>query len=213
MKSQQIITPQVKVVSKVEFGGPQKRVGILGGTFNPPHLGHLIIADQVRSQLGLDKVQFMPNNLPPHVDHKDTIEAKYRLKMLQLSITDNKYFEIEDYEIHKGGVSYSIDTLKELMQLHPENEYYFIIGGDMITYLPKWRQIDELVKLVKFVGVCRPGYKKECRYPILWVDVPQLDISSTLIRQKVKHGCSIKYLVTDAVADYIQKEKLYFGGD
>lgn len=209
MDKQKVVTPDVQVFSKVEFDLPQKRVGILGGTFNPPHLGHLMIADQVQNQLGLDKVMFMPDNIPPHVDHKDAIDPQHRLKMLHLSIDDNPNFEVEDYEIKRGGVSYTVDTMKALTQLHPENQYYFIIGGDMVDYLPKWHAIDELVKLVQFVGVGRPGYHKESHYPIMWVDVPETQISSTLIRQKVKNNCSIRYLVPDAVEQYIKEENLY----
>ena len=209
MEKQRVITPEVQVFSKVEFDAPQKRVGILGGTFNPPHLGHLMIADQVQSQLGLDQVLFMPDSIPPHVAHKDAIDARHRLKMLHLCVDDNPKFGIENYEVKRGGVSYSIDTMKALTQQHPENQYYFIIGGDMVEYLPKWREIDELVKLVQYVGVGRPGFHKRSQYPILWVDVPETEISSTLIRQKIKNGCSIKYLVPDAVEQYINEENLY----
>ncbi|HIX02362.1 MAG TPA: nicotinate-nucleotide adenylyltransferase [Candidatus Ligilactobacillus excrementigallinarum] len=209
MEKQKIITPEIKVISKFEYDAPQKRIGILGGTFNPPHLGHLIMAEQVLDQLCLDKVLFMPDNQPPHIDHKEAIDSQKRLQMLKLSIADNKNFGIEDYEIRKGGISYSIETMKTLTAMHPENQYYFIIGGDMVEYLPKWKDIDELVKLVQFVGVGRPGYRKESKYPVMWVDTPEIQISSTMIRQKIKHGNSIKYLVKDEVAEYIEREKLY----
>lgn len=209
MGQQKIVTPQVQVFDKVEFDASQKRIGILGGTFNPPHLGHLIIADQVQNQLGLDKVLFMPNNIPPHIDHKETIAPKHRLNMLRMCVRDRPQFEIEDYEIQHGGISYTINTMKELIKRHPENQYYFIIGGDMVAYLPKWEKIDELVKLVQFVGVGRPGYQRQSQYPILWVDVPTIGISSTLIRAKVKSGFSIHYLVPDKVEQYINEERLY----
>jgi nicotinate-nucleotide adenylyltransferase len=188
---------------------PKKQIGLMGGTFNPPHLGHLMIAEQVKSQLGLDKVLFMPDNVPPHVDAKETISAQTRLEMVRLSIADNPGFGIEDIELNRGGVSYSYDTLVQLKELHPENDYYFIIGGDMVEYLPKWYRIDELVKLVNFVGVTRNGYAKTSPYPILWVDAPIFDISSTQIRKKVALGCSIKYLVTPTVEKYIREEGLY----
>lgn len=203
------VTPQVQVFSKVEFDSPRKRIGILGGTFNPPHLGHLIIADQVQNQLGLDKIMFMPDNIPPHIDHKETILPYHRLNMLRLCVKDHPKFEIEDYEIQRGGISYSIDTIKALVKKHPENQYYFIIGGDMVAYLPKWRKIDELVQLVQFVGVGRPGYQKQSPYPLLWVDIPEIGISSTLIREKVKGGFSIHYLVPSRVEQYIKEERLY----
>ena len=200
---------QIKVQVQPLSSDNKKRIGLLGGTFNPIHNGHLLIAEQVRSQLNLDKVLFMPDNMPPHVDQKEAIDAKKRLKMVQLAVMDNKHFGVEELELKRGGVSYTYDTLKELQLLHPENEYYFIIGGDMVAYLPKWYRIDELVKMVKFVGVQRPGYRQQSQYPVLWVDVPKFDISSSLIRQKIVQGGSIKYLVPDAVAEYIRKEGLY----
>ena len=179
------------------------------GTFNPIHHGHLIMAEQVKSQLDLDKVMFMPDNLPPHVDAKSAIDAKYRLKMAELAIETNPDFEIEDIELKRGGVSYTYDTMKELTLRNPETEYYFIIGGDMVEYLPKWHRIADLIKLVKFVGVERPGYRHRSEYPIVWVDVPHIEISSSMIREKIRHDCSIKYLVPDAVEEYIREEGLY----
>lgn len=199
--------PKTKVALGQQIA--KKRIGLMGGTFNPPHLGHLMMAEQVKSQLGLDQVLFMPDNIPPHVDTKTAVSAKNRLEMVRLSIVDNPDFGIEDIELRRGGISYSYDTLCQLKELHPENEYYFIIGGDMVAYLPKWHRIDELVKLVNFVGVSRPGYSKETPYPILWVDVPNFEISSTEIRKKIALGCSIKYLVTTEVEEYIRKEGLY----
>ncbi len=202
-------TPQVAVLSQVDYQGPKKKIGLLGGTFNPPHLGHLVMADQVLDQLDLDEVLLMPDNLPPHVDTKETIAAKQRLEMVKLSVEGNPKLGIEDIELKRGGVSYSYDTVKYLKQLHPENDYYFIIGGDMVEYLPKWYRIDELVKMIQFVAVSREGFKRTSKYPLLWVDVPTIGVSSSLIRQKVAQGCSIKYLVTDGVAQYIDKEGLY----
>lgn len=210
MQESKVTTPEVKILSKVEFDHPQKRIGLFGGTFNPIHMGHLMIAEQVYSQLGLDQVLFMPNNIPPHIDHKEAIDVQKRLVMLKLAIEDNSHFGIEDYEVKHGGISYSIETIKALKQLHPENQYYFIIGADMVEYLPKWYQIDELIKLVQFVGVKRPGFSLKSPYPLMWVDVPEVGISSTLIRQKIHHGCSIKYLVPKKVEEYIQRKELYF---
>ncbi|MBZ3776644.1 nicotinate-nucleotide adenylyltransferase [Lentilactobacillus otakiensis] len=186
-----------------------KRIGILGGTFNPIHNGHLIIAEQVLDQLGLDKVYFMPDANPPHVDKKFAIDAKDRVAMINCAIRDNPKFAIEMTEIMRGGVSYSYDTMKQLTQQHPENQYYFIIGGDMVNYLPEWYRIDDLVKLVSFVGVKRDGYTPASKYPVIWVDVPFIDISSSLIRSKMRQHQSIKYLVPSAVEHYIKENHLY----
>lgn len=201
--------PRVKVMPEVMFGAQRKRIGLMGGTFNPLHNGHLIVAEQVLSQLGLDKIVFLPDNLPPHVDKKEAISAKDRVTMVRLGIADNENFELNTLEVDRGGVSYTYDTIKELQARHPEADYYFIVGGDMVEYLPKWNKIEQLVKMVKFVGVKRTGAKTHSQYPILWVDVPTIDISSTLIRNKIKQGCSIRYLVPDAVAEYLKEEGLY----
>ncbi len=189
--------------------GNKKRVGILGGTFNPIHNGHLIIAEQVCTQLGLDRIYFMPDANPPHIDPKLAIDARDRVAMVNAAITGNPKFAIEMTEIFRGGVSYTFDTMLELTRRHPENHYYFIIGGDMVNYLPKWHRIDDLVKLVSFVGVKRDGYTPASKYPIIWVDVPYIDISSTLIRAKIHQHQSIRYLVPDAVARYIKENRLY----
>ncbi|MDE1547949.1 nicotinate-nucleotide adenylyltransferase [Jeotgalibaca caeni] len=187
----------------------RKRVGILGGTFNPPHIGHLIIAQQAGVQLGLDKVYFMPDAEPPHVDEKSAIEGEHRLEMVKRAIEGNDLFEVETIELERGGKSYTIDTMKELCEKNPDTDYYFIIGGDMVDYLPKWERIDELVKLVDFVGIARPGYPKTSSFPIIWVDSPEIAISSTDVRKMVKNGRSLRYLMPEGVAEYIEKEGLY----
>lgn len=199
-----VAEPQIE-----EFLPNRKRVGLLGGTFNPPHMGHLIIAEQVGRQLDLDKVYFMPDAEPPHVDLKPFIPAAHRQKMVELAIEGNPLFDLETIEIKRGGKSYTIDTMTQLKAEHPEIDYYFIIGADMVAYLPKWERIEELVRLVNFVGVARPGYPKESPYPIIWVDMPTVDLSSTQLRKMVKEGRSLRYLVPDAVARYIEEEGLY----
>lgn len=187
----------------------RKQVGILGGNFNPVHLAHLIMAEQAGKILGLDKVYLMPAFLPPHVDQKETIDASHRLKMLELAVADNPYLDIEKIELIRQGTSYTYETMKVLKEQNPDTDYFFIIGGDMAAYLPKWYRIDDLMKLVDFVGVKRAGFPQESPYPIIWVDVPELSISSTEIRQKIRQGCSLKYLVPDDVLDYIHEEGLY----
>ncbi|MHA8111011.1 nicotinate-nucleotide adenylyltransferase [Lactobacillaceae bacterium Melli_B4] len=186
-----------------------RNIGLLGGTFNPVHTGHLIIADQVRSQLGLDQVLLMPDAIPPHVDRKTAIDTSHRVNMLRVATESNDKLGIELSEIIRGGKSYTYDTIRELTNRFPNNNYYFIIGGDMVEYLPKWHRIDELIKLVQFVGVKRSGYPITSHYPVVWVDVPMLDISSTLIRSKIHQKQSIRYLVPNAVNNYIKENHLY----
>ncbi|KRM96613.1 nicotinate-nucleotide adenylyltransferase (Deamido-NAD(+) pyrophosphorylase) [Liquorilactobacillus aquaticus DSM 21051] len=206
---QTVKDPQTLTISEPDFGRNKKRIGILGGTFNPPHLGHLIIAEQVADQLGLERVLFMPDSKPPHVDHKESISPFEREQMVELSIAGNDLFQMEKCELERGGISYTYDSIKLLQKCHPEYELYFIIGGDMVAYLPKWHKIEQLIKMVHFVGVIREGYPQKSQYPIMWVDIPLINISSTLIRQKLSQHCSIKYLVPDAVEKYIYERGLY----
>lgn len=188
---------------------PRKQVGILGGNFNPVHLTHLILADQVGNSLGLEKVYLMPEFLPPHVDEKKTIASEHRLAMLELAIVDNPLLAIETIELDRKGKSYTYDTMKALREQNPDTDYYFIIGGDMVDYLPKWYKIDELMQLVQFVAVRRPGYSQETPYPVIWVDVPLMDLSSTMIRKKITDGCSVRYYLPENVLHYIQEKGLY----
>ena len=205
-----VMTPRVKELNEIIENMPKRRIGIMGGTFNPIHNAHLLIADQVQTQLGLDQVRFMPDADPPHVDRKFAIDAHDRVQMVKLAIRSNPNFKLELADVNRGGRSYSYDTMLELTRQHPENEYYFIIGGDMVAYLPKWYKIDQLMRLVHFVGVKRAGYPIDSKYPVIWVDVPYVNISSTLIRRKIRQGQSIRYLVPDAVRKYIKEHQLYF---
>ncbi len=170
----ELLTPFTKVELEPEIKEKKrKQVGILGGNFNPVHNAHLIVADQVRQQLGLDQVLLMPEYQPPHVDKKETIPEHHRLKMLELAIDGVEGLAIETIELERKGISYTYDTMKLLTEKNPDTDYYFIIGADMVDYLPKWYRIDELVDLVQFVGVQRPRYKAGTSYPVIWVDVPQ----------------------------------------
>lgn len=209
MKLQTDTVTTVKPVLQPQTDGHRKRVGLYGGTFNPVHTSHLIVGDQVGNALGLDKVSFLPDMVPPHVDQKQAIDPELRVEMLQLAIAGNPLFDLELAEIKRGGVSYSYDTVVALKKQHPDTDYYFIVGGDMVQYLPTWHRIDELAKLVTFVGVQRRGYQTQSQYPVLWVDVPLIDISSTDIRKRIKTGQSVKYFVPDPVIDFIKEHRLY----
>jgi nicotinate-nucleotide adenylyltransferase len=116
---------------------------------------------------------------------------------------------IELIELQNGGMNYTFDTMKQLKEMNPEVDYYFIVGADMVSYLPKWHRIDELVELVQFVGVRRLGYPEEAKYPVTWVDIPKVDFSSTRIREWIAAGNSPYYLVPELVAQYIQEKRLY----
>ncbi|MDV5993666.1 nicotinate-nucleotide adenylyltransferase [Streptococcus canis] len=208
--SLELLTPFTKVeLEEEKKESNRKQIGILGGNFNPIHNAHLVVADQVRQQLGLDQVLLMPEFQPPHVDAKETIDEKHRLRMLELAIEDNDSLAIETCELERQGISYTYDTMVYLTEQHPDVDYYFIIGADMVDYLPKWYRIDELMKLVQFVGVQRPKYKAGTSYPVIWVDLPLMDISSSMIRNFIKKGRQPNYLLPKRVLDYITQEGLY----
>lgn len=206
----ELLTPFTKVELEPEIKEKKrKQVGILGGNFNPVHNAHLIVADQVRQQLGLAQVLLMPEYQPPHVDKKETIPEHHRLKMLELAIEGIDGLVIETIELERKGISYTYDTMKILTEQHPDTDYYFIIGADMVDYLPKWYRIDELVDMVQFVGVQRPRYKVGTSYPVIWVDVPLMDISSSMVRDFLAQGRKPNFLLPQPVLDYIEKEGLY----
>ncbi|MCS4488667.1 nicotinate-nucleotide adenylyltransferase [Streptococcus sciuri] len=206
----ELLTPFTKVeLAEEKVTSNRKQIGLLGGNFNPVHNAHLTIADQVRQQLGLDEVLLMPEYEPPHADKKSTISEKHRLKMLDLAVRDVDGLGIETIELERKGISYTYETMKLLTKKNPDVDYYFIIGADMVAYLPKWHRISDLIKMVQFVGVQRPKYKAGTSYPVIWVDVPLLDISSSLIRRQIEEGKKPNFLLPPAVLDYIEKEGLY----
>lgn len=209
MSKHAIVTEPEILIEEIKTSKREK-VGILGGTFNPPHVGHLMIADQVKDQLDLDKILFLPTAEPPHFSvDKKTISADIRVDMLDLATVDNPDFEVELIEVETGGKNYTYNTMKALNDLYPAVDFYFIVGADMIADLPTWYEIDKLVEIVQFVGVNRPGYEADTDYPIIMVDVPLVDISSSAIRKKVGLDCSIKYLVPAEVEKFIAQEGLY----
>lgn len=203
------VISEPEVLTEIKQSVPAKKVGVLGGTFNPPHVGHLIIAEQVRDQLGLESILFLPSAEPPHKHKKKTIDSTHRLAMLEKTIKGNEAFKVDTIELERGGKSYTYDTILALKEREPDTEFYFIIGADMVEDLPNWHRIDELVSLVQLVGVNRPNFTTDSPYPVIMVDVPDIDISSTIIRQKVSDDCSIRYLVTEETEKYIESERLY----
>lgn len=186
-----------------------KKVGILGGTFDPPHHGHLLIANEVLSALDLDEVWFMPNQEPPHKKKSVSISNRDRLNMLELAIQGNSQFKIQKIELERKGPSYTVDTMEMIKSQYKDDQFFFIIGADMIEYLPKWYKVDELVALVQFVGVERPEYNHDTIYPVLYVDVPAMEVSSSMIRERLKEGKSVRYLIPDSIIHYIEENHLY----
>jgi len=186
------------------------KIGILGGTFNPVHIGHLILAEEAREKLGLDKIFFVPANIPPHKDNGNIAEAGIRLKMLKLAIKANKHFGVSDAEIKRQGRSYTIDTIREFKERYPQDEMYFIIGSDLLKYLEEWKDLSEINKMVKFIAATRPGYPLE-KIPsyIQTLGIRAVDISGFEVRRCIKEDKSFRYLVPEAVFNFIKKRKLY----
>jgi len=199
------------------LGEKQMRIGILGGTFNPVHIGHLILAEEVREKLNLDKVIFVPTYLPPHKDNSDIASANARLDMVRIAIKDNRYFLASDIEIKRDGRSYTIDTLREFKSIYPKDDLYFIIGSDLLKYLDDWKDWDEIVKMVKFIVATRPGFPLEEISTYIasrqtgasTVAIRAVDVSGFEIRRAIKENKSFRYLVPEGVFKYIDKKRLY----
>jgi nicotinate-nucleotide adenylyltransferase len=186
------------------------KIGILGGTFNPIHIGHLILAEEAREKLGLDRVVFVPAYLPPHKNDSDIADAGNRLAMVKLAIAGNKYFSVSDMEIRRDGRSYTIDTIKEFKKECPKDELFFIIGSDLLNYLDDWKDLNEIVRMVKFIAATRPGYSlQKLPASINTLAIRAVDISGYEIRACVKERKSFRYLVPEAVYKYITLHKLY----
>lgn len=199
----------------------KRKIGIMGGTFDPIHIGHLVTAEAVRIEYGLEKVLFIPAGNPPHKQDLNVTPAMHRYIMTVMATYSNPYFCVSPIELERSGPSYTIDTVKELIKLYGgRTELYFITGADAIHELPTWEQIDELIALCHFVGATRPGCIRSLddvikrfgtlgRKRIHRLATPELEISSTDIRERVRNGRSIKYIVPESVESYILKEGLY----
>ena len=187
------------------------KIGILGGTFNPIHNGHLILADEVRQKLKLDKIFFIPVYLPVHKEEKDLLAACDRIKMVKLAVKNNPYFAALDTEISRKGKSYTIDTLRALHKEYPQaDKFFFIVGSDSMSYLNSWKDINEVMKLAKFVVASRPNYPlKDVPKNILPVVIEPIDISGFRLRQRLKNNESVRYYLPGEVYNYIQKKGLY----
>ncbi len=191
-------------------GQKRMKVGLLGGTFDPPHLGHLTLAQGVLEACQLDEVWFMPSHRPPHKNGNDITDNHYRVDMVQLAIAGNPDFKISLIEFERNGRSFTIDTIEILKANYPHFDFYFIIGGDMIEDLPNWHRIDELSDLISFIGVNRPGYDPDKeRYKVSLIDVPQIDVSSSEIRKDLNLGRSGRYLLPESVRTFIEEKGLY----
>ena len=210
----------VEDIGKGELTMGKKRVGIFGGTFDPIHMGHLIVAETIMDEFHLDKVVFIPAAVPPHKLDRQISPAKHRYMMTMLATCSNPRFQVSDMEMHRQGPSYSRDTLAQLLKEHGrDTEFYFIVGADSVENLHTWNRIDELLTMCHFIGASRPGCMPDMEKiaqrfgslaeKIHCLETPELEISSTEIRHRVGQKRTIRYIVPETVEQYIYKEKLY----
>ena len=188
-----------------------KKIGLFGGTFNPPHLGHMLFAQEACLAYELDELWFIPVNVPPHKESDELASNDDRITMLKKVTERHKTFSVSTIEVEREGPSYTVDTVKLLKKQYPDEKFYFLIGGDMIDYLPHWHRIDELMTLVTFIGTKRPGSTSASAYSgaVELLDMVQVDYSSTMIRQRIAEGKPITYMVPDEVEKFIKERGLY----
>jgi nicotinate-nucleotide adenylyltransferase len=195
------------------------QIGILGGTFDPIHYGHLIIAEAAIDQLGLDRIEFLPANDPPHKPEGSVSPARHRAAMVQTAIDPVDYFELNCTEMERAGPSYTVDSLEQLVRERPQDSFWFIIGGDSLRDLPSWRSPERILELASLAVINRPGAIYDLagleglvpglRQRIALVEAPLIDLSATLLRRRFAAGGSIRFQTPDSVIAYMTANGLY----
>jgi nicotinate-nucleotide adenylyltransferase len=190
------------------------KLGVFGGTFDPVHHGHLIVAEYVRERVGLDRILFIPTMISPHKQEATVTSPVHRLAMLREGIKSNPFFQVSDMEVERGGVSFTVDTLRVMGKENARDEFFLLIGADNLMEFRSWKDPGEIVKRAKLVVMNRPGFAGAPADPLLPKDiiqcpVPSIDISATEIRRRVKKGLTISYLVPPSVSRYIGRHRLY----
>lgn len=198
-----------------------RRIGIMGGTFNPIHMGHLLLAEWVQDEMGLDEIWLIPNAVSYMKSEQKAAPAVDRLRMAELAAEENHHFKCLDMEIRRGGYTYSYETMEELVETYPSDEFYFIVGADCLFTLESWKCPERILRCCKIVAAVRNEasmeemkMKKEeleRRFggEILLFSFARLSVSSTEIRERLSHGKSVRYMVPDNVLAYIQEKGLY----
>jgi nicotinate-nucleotide adenylyltransferase len=195
------------------------RIGILGGTFNPPHLGHLVCAQEAYRELDLDRVMLIPARVPPHKPVDEEPGPAHRLELCRRAVRDDDRFEVSDLELSRDGPSFTVDTLQELSSRAPHNELVLIVGGDIAAGLPRWREPERVLELATLAVAKRRGTARATVDDALgglaggdrarFFAMPRIGISSTMVRRRVRAGQPIRYFVPDAAVEYIQRHGLY----
>jgi nicotinate-nucleotide adenylyltransferase len=197
------------------------RLGILGGTFNPPHLGHLVAAQEAYLQLRLDRVMLIPARTPPHKPVEDEPGAEHRFELCRLAVDGDERFAVSDLEMARSGPSFTVDTLDQLHSQAPDSELFLIVGGDVAAGLPRWREPERVLSLATLIVAKRRGTARSSIDAALhglrggdrteFFEMPRIGISSTMVRTRVRARQPIRYLVPDTVARYIEEHRLYGG--
>ncbi len=213
------------------------KVGLIGGSFDPVHIGHLRVAEEIRERLRIAEVIFIPNRVSPHKSSTSPADSRHRLNMLRISVRDNRHFSVCDIELRRDPPSYTIDTLRWFKKNNPSTEYYFIVGSEIFASINKWKDRDELLRYASFVVIRRPGFTLPSpdrisfalgggfRYSygeegmnvfdhpylnrLFFMDTSGMRVSSSEIRELALKGSSVKYLVLPEVLEYIEQNDLY----
>ncbi len=191
------------------------RIGLYGGSFNPIHTGHLLIAEFLKDEFLLDEVWFIPSATPPHKKRDGMLPADIRYELVSLAIRENPNFKVSDLEIRRGGVSYTADTLQQIVeQGSPEDELFWVVGMDNLIDFPTWHRPDKILELSRLIAVQRKGFsldqvESSLGKRVLFSSAPLIEISSSLIRERIGKRYSIRYFVTDPVREFIELHHLY----
>lgn len=198
------------------------KIGVLGGTFNPPHIGHLVLAQEALERFGLERVLWIPAARPPHREVESDPGPEVRAELCELATADDERFEVSRIELEREGPSYTVDTIAALRQSNPQLEPFLILGGDQAASLPRWHEPERLLELAQVVVVDRTGWSRDAvaisiarlrgAERVRYFDMPRVEVSSTLVRLRIARGQSIRYLVPDAVRRKIEDANLYGAG-
>jgi nicotinate-nucleotide adenylyltransferase len=199
--------------------GRAQRLGVFGGTFDPPHHGHLALAEWARAELGLERVLFVPAGDPPHKRRAGLSSVAHRVAMTRLAVRGNPAFAVSTIEASRRGPSWTADTIRALAAAHPRARLHLLMGADMFATFATWREPDEIARHAVLVVALRPGSRVPRRVPapvragrgVVWLSNPGLDVSSSALRERARAGRSLRYLVPDAVDRYVQRHRLYDG--
>lgn len=189
-------------------------IGLFGGSFNPPHIAHLIVAECVRDQFGLNEVWWIPNATPPHKPEANLVAVRHRLEMTRRAVAPHADFEVCEIEVQREGVSYTVETVRALQEQYPDTDFALIIGSDSLDSFGEWHRPDEIAERVPLIVYKRPGAIEAVAEPrfanhVRYVAAPVMEVSGTEVRARCRAGRSIRYLVPDPVWSYVETHDLY----